>query len=147
MKFENSSCARVPTARLRQESTVTSLIDYNEFCGVRGEEAPVATDIPAMTVEELKQQLERKKDLFILDVREPHEYQICNLNGHLIPLATYQASARTRLQSRHCCPMPIRRAERQGSRVPSSGGFKKVHNLTGGILAWADKIDPKMPKY
>src|SRR5262249_61848139 len=69
--------------------TVTKLIDYEEFCGLRGQEQPVNTipaGVPEITVEELKQQLDAKKDLIILDVREPHEYKICNLNGYLIPL-------------------------------------------------------------
>ena len=128
--------------------TVTQLIDYNEFCGIRGEEAPVATDVPAITVEELKQQLDSKKDLFILDVREPHEYQICNLNGYLIPLGDLPKRVHELDSSRdivaHC-----RSGVRSGKAVTflRQAGFKKVHNLTGGILAWADKIDPKMPKY
>ena len=67
--------------------TVTKLIDYEQFCGVRGEEKPVISGgVPEISVEELKQRLDAKDDLFILDVREPHEYKICNLNGHLIPL-------------------------------------------------------------
>src|SRR6266481_4240213 len=66
--------------------TVTKLIDYEEFCGLRGQEKPVTTGVPEISVEELKRRLDAKEDLFILDVREPHEYQICNLNGHLIPL-------------------------------------------------------------
>jgi adenylyltransferase/sulfurtransferase len=128
--------------------TVTQLIDYNEFCGIRGEEAPVATDVPAMTVEELKQQLDSKKDVFILDVREPHEYQICNLNGYLIPLGDLPKRVHELDSSRdivaHC-----RSGVRSGKAVTflRQAGFKKVHNLTGGILAWADQIDPKMPKY
>src|SRR5712692_9561305 len=67
--------------------TITKLIDYYEFCGVRGEEAPGPTvQVPEITPRELKARLDRGDDLFILDVREPHEYQICNLNGHLLPL-------------------------------------------------------------
>src|SRR5256885_1857456 len=66
--------------------TITELIDYQEFCGIRGEEAPVSTTAPEIQPEELKRRLDAGEDIFILDVREPHEYQICNLNGHLIPL-------------------------------------------------------------
>ncbi|PYX33609.1 MAG: molybdenum cofactor biosynthesis protein MoeB [Acidobacteria bacterium] len=128
--------------------TVKELIDYNEFCGVRGEEAPVATDVPTVTVQELKQQLDSKKDLFILDVREPHEYQICNLNGYLIPLGDLPKRVHELDSSReivaHC-----RSGVRSGKAVAflRQAGFKKVRNLTGGILEWADKIDPGMPKY
>src|SRR6202166_489482 len=66
--------------------TVTSLIDYNEFCGIRGEEKPVEAGDSEIQVEELKRRLDAGENLFVLDVREPHEYQICNLGGYLIPL-------------------------------------------------------------
>ncbi len=67
--------------------TITKLIDYEEFCGIRGQEKPVnQSGVPEISVEELKRRLDAKEDIYILDVREPHEYQICNLNGHLIPL-------------------------------------------------------------
>jgi adenylyltransferase/sulfurtransferase len=149
MKFRELKLRKSPDCPVcGTNPTVTQLIDYNEFCGVRGEEAPVASDMPAITVEELKQQLDSKKDLFILDVREPHEYQICNLNGYLIPLGDLPKRVHELDSSRdivaHC-----RSGVRSGKAVTflRQAGFKKVHNLTGGILAWADKIDPKMPKY
>src|SRR5207248_1356378 len=67
--------------------TIHKLMDYYEFCGVRGEEAPAPNvQVPEITPRELKSRLDRGDDLFILDVREPHEFQICNLKGHLIPL-------------------------------------------------------------
>jgi molybdopterin/thiamine biosynthesis adenylyltransferase/rhodanese-related sulfurtransferase len=149
MKFRELKLRKSPDCPVcGTNPTVKELIDYNEFCGIRGEEAPVATDVPAITVEELKQQLDSKKDLFILDVREPHEYQICNLNGYLIPLGDLPKRVHELDSSRdivaHC-----RSGVRSGKAVTflRQAGFKKVHNLTGGILAWADKIDPKMPKY
>jgi adenylyltransferase/sulfurtransferase len=149
MKFRELKLRKRPDCPVcGKNPTVKELIDYNEFCGIRGEEAPVATDVPAMTVEELKQQLDSKKDLFILDVREPHEYQICNLKGYLIPLGDLPKRVHELDSSRdivaHC-----RSGVRSGKAVTflRQAGFTKVHNLTGGILAWADKIDPKMPKY
>jgi adenylyltransferase/sulfurtransferase len=128
--------------------TVSKLIDYNEFCGIRGEEKPVETGIPEMQVEELKRRLDAGDDLFVLDVREPHEYQICNIGGHLIPLGDLPNRVSELDSSReivaHC-----RSGVRSGKAVAflQQAGFRKVHNLAGGILAWADKIDPKMPKY
>jgi adenylyltransferase/sulfurtransferase len=130
--------------------TVTKLIDYNEFCGIRGEETPVAatSGIPTMQVEELKRRLDAGDNLFVLDVREPHEYQICNINGYLIPLGDLPKRVNELDSSReivaHC-----RSGVRSGKAVEflQQAGFKKVHNLAGGILAWADRIDPKMPKY
>ena len=75
--------------------TITKLIDYAEFCGVRGEEAPAPqTSVPEITPRELKTRLDRGDDLYILDVREPHEYQICNLGGHLIPLGDLSKRAK-----------------------------------------------------
>src|SRR5437016_6302071 len=129
--------------------SVTKLIDYEEFCGLRGQEAPVSTTgVPEISVEELKRRLDAKDDLFILDVREPHEYQICNLNGHLIPLNDLPKRVNELDPSKdmvvHC---------RSGGRSAKAveflrqAGFTKAKNLTGGVLAWADKIDPKMPKY
>jgi sulfur-carrier protein adenylyltransferase/sulfurtransferase len=129
--------------------TVTKLIDYQEFCGIRGEEAPVTTSaVPEIQPEELKRKLDRHEDVFILDVREPHEYQICNLNGYLIPLGDLPKRVNELDSSReivaHC-----RSGVRSGKAVDflRQAGFKKVSNLAGGILAWADKVDPKMPKY
>jgi adenylyltransferase/sulfurtransferase len=128
--------------------TVTTLIDYNEFCGIRGEEKPVDNQVPTISVEELKQRQDKGDDLFVLDVREPHEYQICNLNGYLIPLGDLPKRVNELDSSReivaHC---------RSGARSAKAvdflrqAGFTKVKNLSGGILAWAEKIDPKMPKY
>src|SRR5581483_6827463 len=88
MKFRELKLRKNPDCPVcGKNPTVTKLIDYNEFCGIRGEEKPVAeTGIPEMTVEELKRRLDAGDDLFVLDVREPHEYQICNIGGHLIPL-------------------------------------------------------------
>jgi sulfur-carrier protein adenylyltransferase/sulfurtransferase len=128
--------------------TITKLIDYNEFCGIRGEEAPVQTGIPEIQVEELKRRLDAGDDLFVLDVREPHEYQICNIGGHLIPLGDLPKRVSELDSSReivaHC-----RSGVRSAKAVDflRQAGFKKVTNLAGGILAWADRVDPKMPKY
>src|SRR5499433_867475 len=131
--------------------TVTKLIDYEEFCGLRGQEQPVNTTpagVPEITVEELKQQLDAKKDLFILDVREPHEYKICNLNGYLIPLndlpKRFQELDPNKELVVHC-----RSGARSAKAVTflQQAGFTKAKNLKGGILAWADRIDPMVPKY
>jgi molybdopterin/thiamine biosynthesis adenylyltransferase/rhodanese-related sulfurtransferase len=128
--------------------TVKELIDYNEFCGIRGEEAPVTTDVPAITVEELKRKLDAKEDIFILDVREPHEYDICNIKGYLIPVGDLPKRVSELDSSREIiahCRSGVRSAK--AVNFLRSAGFKKVYNLTGGILAWADQIDPSMPKY
>ena len=130
-------------------ATISKLIDYNEFCGIRGEEKPVAeTGIPEMQVEELKRRLDAGDNLFVLDVREPHEYQICNIGGYLIPLGDLPKRVNELDSSREIvahCRSGVRSAKAVG--FLQQAGFKKVHNLAGGILAWADRVDPKMPKY
>src|SRR5438270_472261 len=128
--------------------TVTKLIDYNEFCGIRGEEKPVSDQVPEIQPEELKRRLDAGEDLFVLDVREPHEYQICNLNGYLIPLGELPKRVHELDSSReivaHC-----RSGMRSAKAVTflQQAGFRKVSNLAGGILAWSDKVDPSVPKY
>jgi molybdopterin/thiamine biosynthesis adenylyltransferase/rhodanese-related sulfurtransferase len=128
--------------------TVTELIDYNQFCGIRGEEAAAPSTIKDMTVEEFKQRLDKGDDLFVLDVREPHEYQICNLGGHLIPLNDLPKRMSELDSSREIvvhCKMGGRSAKAVDFLKQS--GFTRVHNLAGGITAWAERIDPKVPKY
>ena len=128
--------------------TVTELIDYNQFCGIRGEEAAAPTSMTDISVEELKKRLDRGDDLFVLDVREPHEYQICNIGGYLIPLNDLPKRVSELDSSREIvvhCKMGGRSAK--AADFLRQSGFTKVHNLTGGINAWAERIDPKVPKY
>ena len=129
--------------------TFTKLIDYYEFCGVRGEEAPGPdVQVPEISPRDLKSRLDRGDDLFILDVREPHEFQICNLNGHLIPLGELPRRVHELDSSReivaHC-----RSGKRSAEAVDflRKAGFRKILNLKGGILAWSDDVDPSVPKY
>jgi molybdopterin/thiamine biosynthesis adenylyltransferase/rhodanese-related sulfurtransferase len=150
MKFRELKLKKNPDCPLcGANRTITKLIDYEEFCGIRGEEAPAAvTTVPEITPRELKQRLDRGDDLFVLDVREPHEYQICNINGYLLPLGDLPRRVNELDSSReivaHC---------RSGKRSADAAeflrkaGFRKIWNLKGGILAWADEVDPSMPKY
>ncbi len=128
--------------------TITELIDYEQFCGIRGEEAPVETVSGEMQVEELKRRLDAGDDIYVLDVREPHEYQIANIGGHLIPLGDLPNRVNELDSSREIvahCKMGGRSAK--AVTFLRQAGFKKVHNLAGGITAWAERVDPKMPKY
>jgi sulfur-carrier protein adenylyltransferase/sulfurtransferase len=149
MKFRQVKLRKNPECPVcGAHPTITKLIDYQEFCGIRGEEAPVTTNVPEIQPEELKQRLDAGEDIFILDVREPHEYQICNLNGYLIPLGDLPQRVHELDSSReivaHC-----RSGVRSGKAVEflRQAGFRKVKNLAGGVLAWSDRVDPKMPKY
>ncbi len=149
MKFRELKLRKNPDCPVcGTHPTVSRLIDYNEFCGIRGEETPVTSNVPEMQVEELKRALDAGEDIFVLDVREPHEYQICNIGGHLIPLGELPKRVHELDSSReivaHC-----RSGVRSAKAVDflRQAGFRKVRNLAGGILAWADRVDPKMPKY
>ncbi|MGB7554990.1 MAG: molybdopterin-synthase adenylyltransferase MoeB [Candidatus Korobacteraceae bacterium] len=131
-----------------QHPTVTQLIDYDQFCGIGREEKAATTTMPDMTPEELKRRLDAGDDLFVLDVREPHEYQICNLGGHLIPLNDLPKRVSELDASREMvvhCKLGGRSAKAVDFLRQS--GFARVHNLAGGINAWAERVDPKMPKY
>jgi adenylyltransferase/sulfurtransferase len=133
--------------------TVRELIDYEQFCGV----APVAVTnpIPAtsdrdITVEELKRKMDaREPDLFVLDVREPQEFQIARIPGTvLIPLGEVPRRVGELDPDKQVvvyCKSGVRSAK--AAEFLRSAGFPRVRNLTGGILAWIDKIDPSQPKY
>src|ERR1700732_3084086 len=128
--------------------TVTKLIDYDEFCGIRGEEKSVASAPTDMQVEELKRRLDAGDDIFVPDGPEPHEHQICNIGGHLIPLNELPNRVHELDSSREIvahCKMGGRSAKAVAFLKQS--GFTKVHNLAGGITAWSERVDPKMPKY
>jgi sulfur-carrier protein adenylyltransferase/sulfurtransferase len=149
MKFRELKLRKNPDCPVcGPHPTITKLIDYNEFCGMRGEETPMTANVPEIQVEELKKKLDAGEEIFVLDVREPHEYQICNIGGYLIPLGDLPKRVHELDSSReivaHC-----RSGVRSGKAVAflRQAGFRKVHNLAGGILAWADRVDPKMPKY
>src|SRR5947199_918248 len=87
MKFRELKLRKNPDCVVcGKNPSVTKLIDYEEFCGLRGQERPVSTNSFDISVAELTRRLDAKEDVCILDVREPHEYQSCNLSGHLVPL-------------------------------------------------------------
>jgi adenylyltransferase/sulfurtransferase len=150
MKFRELKLRKNPACPMcGANPTISKLIDYYEFCGVRGEEAPdLNLQVPEITPRDLKSRLDRGDDLFILDVREPHEFQICNLNGHLIPLGELPRRVHELDSSReivaHC-----RSGKRSAEAVDflRKTGFRKILNLKGGILAWSDEVDPSVPKY
>ncbi|MDX1530443.1 MAG: molybdopterin-synthase adenylyltransferase MoeB [Rhodothermales bacterium] len=133
--------------------TVTELIDYEAFCGIppappNGQAAE--PEVPEVTVEELKDRIDRGEAPFLLDVRKPSEYAIANLGGTLIPVDELPDRLDELEAHRdehfvvHC---------RSGARSAKAvkllreAGFRDPVNLKGGILAWSDAIDPSLPKY
>ncbi len=150
MRFRELKARRNPECPVcGDHPTVTKLIDYQEFCGIPHKEetvsAPLATDIDPV---EVKKKLDRGDDFILLDVREPHEYQICNIPGaKLIPLGDLPKRVNELDSSKEIvahCKMGGRSAK--AADFLRQAGFR-VKNMTGGILAWSDKVDPKVPKY
>jgi len=145
--------------------TVTALIDYDQFCGIQKPtsvgplevaqnkavaDAPLVDGIPQITVQELKRRLDAHEDVFVLDVREPHEVQIVNIGAPLIPLGQLanRVGELTPQKGReivvHC---KSGGRSQKAALILKNAGFTHVGNLAGGILAWAEKIDPTLPKY
>jgi adenylyltransferase/sulfurtransferase len=150
MKFRELKLRKNPECPVCGEHpTVTKLIDYAEFCGIRGEETAMPdVNVPEITPKDFKARLDRGDDIYILDVREPHEYQICNLGGHLIPLGELSRRA-AELDSSKEIVAHCRSGKRSAEAVDflRKAGFRKIWNLKGGILAWSDEVDPSVPKY
>ena len=131
--------------------TVTALIDYEQFCGIRGEEMEAKSLGEGWEIrpKELQQERERGRQLVILDVRNPEEAQISRLEGSvLIPLGELPervAELNTADEIVVHCRMGGRSA--RAVEFLRSVGFRKVRNLVGGINAWADEVDPSMARY
>ena len=129
--------------------TVRELIDYEQFCGVPPTATVAVTPDFETTVEELKRSLDQDEDIFLLDVREPQEYQICAIPGStLIPLGDLPSRLQELEGTRHLivhCKSGVRSAKAVG--LLREAGFRDAKNLKGGILAWIDRIDPSLPKY
>jgi adenylyltransferase/sulfurtransferase len=151
MKFRELKLRKNPDCPVcGTHPTVTKLIDYQQFCGITPEPkaAPVQNGIPQITPKELKQRLDAGENIFVLDVREPHEYQIVNIGAPLIPLGELPNRINELDPNReivvHC--KSGGRSQKAAEFLQKSG-FKNVANLAGGITAWATDVDPKLPKY
>lgn len=130
--------------------TVTQLIDYQQFCGLTSspKETALNNGIPQITATELKQRLDAGEDIFVLDVREPFEYQIANIGGTLIPLNDVPQRLHEIDREREIvvhCKMGGR--SQRAAEYLAQSGYAKVSNLAGGIVAWSNEVDPAVPKY
>jgi len=101
-----------------------------------------------LSVEDLKKLRDERADFVLVDVREPHEYEICNLGGQLIPLGTL-ASRISELDRGAHIVVHCRSGGRSASAVKAlrGAGFENAWNVNGGILAWIDRIDPSLTRY
>jgi molybdopterin/thiamine biosynthesis adenylyltransferase/rhodanese-related sulfurtransferase/molybdopterin converting factor small subunit len=131
--------------------TITKLIDYQEFCGIPQHEPPAAPGQKEWEIDpvEVKAKIDRGDRFVFIDVREPHEYQICKIPGTvLIPLGDLPKRV-NELNSADEIVAHCKSGMRSGKAVDflRQAGFKKVKNMVGGILAWSDKVDRSVPKY
>lgn len=145
VKFRELNVRRDPQCPVCGENpSIFSPIDYEQFCGLRDEEA-----IPEMSPHELKRWTEAGKTFDLIDVREPFEYEIARINGSkLIPLGEITERLDELERERPIvvhCHSGMRSA--QAVRLLQQRGFTKVYNLEGGIDAWSDQIDPDIPRY
>jgi adenylyltransferase/sulfurtransferase len=152
MRFRELKLRRNPECLVcGDHPTVTKLIDYQQFCGMPHREEPAVSVAQEGEIEptEVKAKLDRGDDFLLIDVREPHEYQICSIPGaKLIPLGDL-AKRMNELDSAKEIVAHCKSGVRSGKAVDflRQAGFKKVRNMKGGILAWSDKVDPRVPKY
>jgi adenylyltransferase/sulfurtransferase len=102
-----------------------------------------------ITVQDLKSLMDSKADFQLIDVREPHEYDFCNLGGELIPQSEIPGNV-DKISKDKQVILQCRSGGRSGNMVQwleKNHGFTNLYNLKGGILAWSDQIDPTVPKY
>ncbi len=132
--------------------TITHLIDYQEFCGVRGEEStPTEADDleAAITPTALKARFDSGDRPFLLDVRNPEEIMICRIEGStVIPLPELPRRL-DELDRNQAIVVHCKSGARSAKAVDllKAAGFARVTNLTGGILGWIDEVDPSLPRY
>jgi adenylyltransferase/sulfurtransferase len=165
MSFRTLKLRKNPECPMCGTHEIKELIDYDQFCGIEKPttagplevaqhaavgDTQVQDGIPQVSVETLKAKRDAGEDFLLLDVREPHEYQIAEINGKLIPLGSIGqrlselADYKDKEILVHC---------RSGARSQKAAlelkaaGFTNVANVAGGILAWADRIDPTVAKY
>lgn len=169
MSFRTLKLRKNPNCPACGTHEIKELIDYDQFCGIQkptqteGQPGPLEVSshgtvaalpevdgIPQVSVEQLKQRIDAGDKPFILDVREPHEYQIVNIGAPLIPVGQLE---------QRLSEIPVAKNEeivvhcktggrsQKASLALKAAGFTNVKNLAGGITAWADKIDKSLPKY
>ncbi len=149
MKFRELKLRRNPDCPSGKCSVVKELIDYKEFCGIP--DAPAAPPVSTgdLEVTEVKAMIDSGEDFILVDVREPHEYQIASIpKATLIPLGQLpmRLSELPKDANIVChCKSGMRSAK--AVDLLKQSGYSRVRNMKGGILAWSDKVDPSVPKY
>jgi adenylyltransferase/sulfurtransferase len=152
MRFRELKLRRNPECPVCGDSpTIRELIDYHQFCGVPQQQAAPVPGAAEGEIDpvEVKARIDRGDSFVLIDVREPHEYQICNIPyAKLIPLGEVPKRVNELNSADEIvvhCKSGMRSAK--AADFLRQAGFKKVKNMKGGILAWSDKVDPSVPKY
>jgi sulfur-carrier protein adenylyltransferase/sulfurtransferase len=137
----------------KARNSIRGLVDYEEFCGINQHKNksldPKELAMKEVTVQELKDMMDSGASFQLIDVREPHEVDICEIGGELIPQGDIPKNidkvSKDKKVIIHC-----RSGSRSGNVVQwleKNHGYTNLYNLKGGILAWAREIDPEMPTY
>jgi len=155
MRFRELKLRKNPECPVCGEHpTITKLIDYHQFCGVPNPNAAAPAQETKVNegeieVTEVKAMLDRGDKFVLIDVREPHEYQICKIPAaKLIPLGEVPRRLHELDKDADIvihCKSGMRSAKACG--ILKQAGFQHVRNMKGGILAWSDRVDPSVPKY
>jgi len=129
--------------------TITKLIDYSEFCGIGQGTTNMDSTTDDITVETLKQMRDAKEDFVLVDVRNPDEVAICEIAGSVkIPLPELQKRfkelPKEKLIVLHC---KLGGRSTRALKFLRDQGYQNLKNVSGGIQAWSERIDPKMPQY
>ena len=131
-----------------EHPTVTELIDYQQFCGINPQTERGETDFD-IAPKDLKARLDRGDDLVLVDVREPNEWQIARIDGaRLIPVNSVMEHASELSTADEIvlfCKSGVRSA--RALNTLRQLGFRKLYNLKGGIIGWANEVDPTLPRY
>ncbi len=143
---------RTITIRKDPESKpITELIDYDAFCGVMSDDAQRATAGSTITATELKEKIDRGEDFALIDVREPHEYEIVSIPGAtLIPKdRILSGSALAELPQDKPLVLHCKSGGRSAEALAAlhKAGFRDAVHVGGGVLAWVQQVDPSLPTY
>jgi len=144
---------RIKIQNKQSRSQIKKLIDYEDFCSISPDKSKSLktnqNSMKEVTVQELKTLLDSRADFQLIDVREPHEFDTCNLEGELIPMAEVPHQVE-RIRKDIQVVVHCRSGKRSGDIITwleKNHNFENLYNLKGGILAWAKEIDDSMPTY
>jgi adenylyltransferase/sulfurtransferase len=150
MSFREMKLRKDPGCPVCGENpTVTELIDYEEFCGIPQANAVAQENgVPEITVKELKQKMDDGEPINVLDVREPHEYEVANIGVKLVPLGELPRRL-AEFDQNGSFAIHCKTGARSANAVKllQDAGFGNVYNVKGGITAWSEEVDPSVPKY